>query len=572
MSSDALRSPQELLDLPFAFTQIGPLSAEAFVSAARERSVDLSYGVLEALHQTRVLTPLLRVRRDNRLIQTLAKRGDSGAQHLAAQIPSSRYSLELARSTGRLYDPGNELFFSRRRLERSVNRRHYQSSEYLYSHHQLLLLPLIQKALPYLRYPRSRRPYFDVTEPWRSFWPARGSQYRGIAIALTALEPLYYARIVGSLRLPSIADFDRFDRWRKRVGLTSTMRWLGVDAAWFKDTGEFLLDEANRIDPLGGWIEVVREADADTWNRLTGLARSAIDLRIAAELVLRYYDDLAKGRRAKPIEVNSTRFRDAFHSRLTRTQNKERVLSDFGLSPHPSLILVLEGATELRIFPRVMEHFGVSRSREFIALEDAEGVDKDISPLLAYAVAPRIDATADEGYLRLTRPLTRVLFVSDPEGLMTTRDDRERRRKKWVERLARAVPAEHRTKSVLAALDRLVYVDTWSQSGLSFEFAHFSDQQIARAMGVVDRRARQPSVNERTKQVQACRRRRGNLRELMPHTSKLDLTDELWPVLERRLVRSTTKGTERRVPAVRILDRAVELASQIHGHNIVLEL
>ncbi|MDQ3740140.1 MAG: hypothetical protein M3320_00125 [Actinomycetota bacterium] len=154
---------------------------------------------------------------------------------------------------------------------------------------------------------------------------------------------------------------------------------------------------------------------------------------------------------------------------------------------------------------------------------------------------------------------------------MTTPREREDRRRTWVGRVAREIPKEHRTPAVLASLDRLVYVDTWSPSGLSFEFAHFSDRQIAVAMQAVDRRARRPTLARRIEQVKSCRARRGNLRELMPRTSKLDLADALWPILREKLKRAEARGTDKRIPIVRILDRAVHLATELRGVNVVLE-
>ena len=185
-----------------------------------------------------------------------------------------------------------------------------------------------------------------------------------------------------------------------------------------------------------------------------------MDLRIGAELMLRYHDELARARKAKPIEPNLSRFRDEFHGRLRSADSKERVLTDFGLSPHHRLILVLEGGTERLIFPRLMEHLGISLSREFIAIEDAEGVDTDLGPLVAYAIAPQIDPPTDAAgrrdYLQPARPLTRVLFAADPERSMETAKQREARRRVWVKRIERALPPELRTPAMLDSIDRLV--------------------------------------------------------------------------------------------------------------------
>ena len=52
-----------------------------------------------------------------------------------------------------------------------------------------------------------------------------------------------------------------------------------------------------------------------------------------------------------------------------------------GLSPHPSLILVVEGQTEHLLFPRVMDLFPIRRDDEYIRIENAETVNRDLASL-----------------------------------------------------------------------------------------------------------------------------------------------------------------------------------------------
>jgi hypothetical protein len=566
--------PRRLLDLPFTFAHLHALTTSEFIKEAKERGVAIDEEALEALHRRGLLVPFFRRRKQNRLIQGLVRRGDPDGEHLAAQSFSARWSLELARDQGRLYDAATEPVRSRAARTATAGRRDYLTSEYLYGHFQLLMLPTIQQGLPYLRDKHTSRPRLGVNRLWLDWALHRASAMRDIALVLTALEPLYYSRIIGTLRLPSVEDFTRHDRWRAKVGLTSTMRWLGIRAVWLREGAAGLLMQADGIDPLGDWLEVVRRGSPERWRRLKGLARCAMDLRIGAELMLRYYDELAVAGKAKSIEPNRSRLRDEFHGRLASTDDKDRVLTDFGLSPHPRLILVVEGATERLIFPRLMEHLGVTTSREFIAIEDAEGVDTDLGPLIAYAIAPQIEPPADTiepTYVQPTRPLTRVLFAADPERSMQTAKQREARRRVWVERIERALPSELRTPAMLESVDRLVYVDTWSQSGLGFEFAHFGDREIAGAMDRIDQSLRAPSLSRRVQLVRDCRKRRGNLDELF-RGSKVDLADELWPLLQAKVDRAEALGRINRIPVVRVLDRAVRLAVELRGGNVVLEL
>jgi hypothetical protein len=200
------------------------------------------------------------------------------------------------------------------------------------------------------------------------------------------------------------------------------------------------------------------------------------------------------------------------------------------------------------------------------------GVGRDLNSLVSFAVTPRT-APDDQGrYLRLLRPLTRILVVTDAEGPMTTQHQRAERRQVWVDRILWELPPHHRTRSVRESLERLVYVDTWRRSGLSFEFAHFSDRQLAEAMTRLDRRPRRPTLAARVQHLLAVRERRGNIDRLMDGISKPDLADELWPVLAQKIHRAVRNKTERRVPIVRVLDRATDLAREVPRRNVVIPL
>lgn len=305
---------------------------------------------------------------------------------------------------------------------------------------------------------------------------------------------------------------------------------------------------------------------------LKSKARSAIDMRIAAELALRYYDHLAAGRRARPLAKVQGRWRGEFDSRLKPQGKLEKVLTEYGLSPHPRLVLVVEGATEQLLFPRLMEFFEIRTDDDFIAIQNAEGVGTDLSPLLAYAIAPRVEAREGSAYLRLSRPLTRVLVVTDAEGPMRTKEQGRRRREIWTERILRTFSEAHQTAAVREALRRLVYVETWNRRGLSFEFAHFTDHQLASAIAQLDHRDRQPALRDRARQIGRVRSRRGNIASVMGGASKVALADELWPVLQRKIERAQQRKTETRIPIVRILDRATDLARELPRRNMVIPL
>jgi hypothetical protein len=301
-------------------------------------------------------------------------------------------------------------------------------------------------------------------------------------------------------------------------------------------------------------------------------ARQAIDLRVRAELLLRLYDELAAGGLAEPLPSNESRFRGPFDGRLRPRRDLNALLTEFGLSPHPRLIFVVEGETELALVPRVMDQLRVQAGEDFIAVENAAGVDRDLEPLVAYAISPRVRAEDDQTALRLTRPATRLFVVLDPENTAATETQRERRRDALLDRMVRSLASEHQTPAVRDQLAQLIEIVTWTRSGESFEFAHFTDRELARAIDQLDPRPRKPPLGRRIALVAQCRERRGSLDSVLHGVSKPDLADLLWPTLERKIEGAIARGTADRIPVVRLIFRAEGLAREFPRRSFGISL
>ncbi|HTR75080.1 MAG TPA: hypothetical protein VMH33_07450 [Solirubrobacterales bacterium] len=568
-----MKSAIDLLDLPYSYWQL-PLYTEAqFRREAKARGLHLTENQLEGLHRLRVLTPILRVKRDGRAIAAAARRKDPFIWEKAHWEPTSRADLVEARSADRLHDPTDEQFKARRRLQRQVGEITYRSSEYLYSHHQLLALPAAKTAVRHVRYSNKGAIVgFDDLHPAESGrWPAHARWLHPRIIAISALEPIYYPRVIRRLRY-GLDELEAYEEWRRELPPRAMLDWLGTDPDWVRESARTLLYEADQLDPLGRWLEVVREADPARWELLKGEARSVIDLRIGAEILLSYYDRLVRSGLATEIEPPPPRVRDEFGGRLRPNGGLDSTLTDFGLSPHPRLILMVEGETELHIFPRLMEMFGMRLDRDYIAIESAQGVNKNIAALIAYAVAPRTERAEHGRYLRLEKPLTRLLAVMDAEGKVATAQGRKRRWKAWVKRIVDTLPAEDRTAPVRQSIERLVEVETWNAAGESFEFAHFTDEELAVAINEVDDRPNAPSLNRRIEIVAHIRRERGNLDSTLKGRSKVALAGALWPILRAKIEVAEVDGRGLDIPIVRALEQGAKMAHEFPRRNLVIPL
>jgi hypothetical protein len=72
--------------------------------------------------------------------------------------------------------------------------------------------------------------------------------------------------------------------------------------------------------------------------------------------------------------------------------------------------------------------------------------------------------------------------------------------------------------------------------------------------------------------VAQTRENHANLKSLVPRGSKIRLAEALWPVLDDRINCAIKKGTERRIPIVRVLDEAVALAYEFPRQGLVIGL
>lgn len=147
-----------------------------------------------------------------------------------------------------------------------------------------------------------------------------------------------------------------------------------------------LLWDAKGLDETGDLYDLVRRAAPDAWEGLSGRTLMAHDLRIAAEILARTVEmaeDVVVADDRHEIPVGAQRL-------STRSRDLEDLLTTNGLSPHPSLVVIVEGQTEHRLLPRVMETLGHPVRPDRIRIENREGIDEPIHLLARYAARPTL--------------------------------------------------------------------------------------------------------------------------------------------------------------------------------------
>ena len=524
-----------------------------------------------------MLVPLLRASRDGRTLRGLIRQDQESGNHVHLNfepkwyLGTQRLLSSGARDDISWHDPAAEDFvpWSSRRM--SVGGFDYRLSAFLYTPLQAVLLPLAKQALPHMSFQRPATgggPRVVVSRQILARWRDQARALRESVVAACALEARHYPNISGRYSV-GFGESDAFFDWQQAETAETELAWLGVGADWLWHGAAHLLEQADSFDPLVEWLDLVRLVTPDRWDQLRGPARLSLDLRVVAELLLDCHDELEPHVTRSAPERPRVRRRPAVTTRLGNRRSTDEVLTEFGISPHPRLVLVLEGATEIYMWSQTLAFYGLSFSDDFITVVDAYGVDRDLATLMAFA-APRVVPVEPEGSLAMTRPPTRFLIIGDPEGKMATAAGRDQRRGVWVQRLLDTMPIGYRDEVVRGQLDHLVFVETWNRVEDAFEFAHFTPRQIAAGLQRV-RGAFAAMTLAEVQEIVERVRVGGSFQKFAEHQiPHAELSVELWPVLARRLELARTRGTDSRIPIVRVLDRAIVLAQELPRRNLML--
>ena len=546
LPADLSVSTLALLKDPFAFTQARLLSPENFTREAKKRGVRLHHGQLELLHRRRVLQPFFMVH--SRPV------ADPDPSLAPADFPDTPVDgIRFAFAEGRLSDPALRRFapWPRSHAHRSL----------WYSHHQLLLL----RHIPQLQAHMEADPVSDQLVWHLSPVDARTkttfARERSLAFLIEALASKYLPRVVGSLQSGGLGSAQDLLQFVNSDETVPGLREIDLPSALFVRQADRLLGEVHGFDPLGAWSEVVRIADRRRWNDLRYDALVAQDYRIAAEVILRFVEDQVRLGIADPSDEPPTHF---FHPRqerlrVTSRQRSETVMR-FGVSDRPALVLAVEGDTEYEIAPRVLDLMGYDPPGSRISVVNLKGVWGDVA-LLARAVAvPRLDPDADgsDRYAHLLSPLTTLMVVVDPEGRYKSHEEAEAKKDEMVESVLSSLPSPLRTDAMRSDLALILHVRRWPEE---FEFAHWSDREIAEALQAISQHAANLRLEDLTCHIGQHRDSEDKISSVWANwrprsPSKVDLARALWPSLEHRI---RTSLTAEDIPIVRVLREAINM-------------
>lgn len=541
---ESVPSTIDLLGLPYVFTQGPPLTVRGFISEAKDRGLRLDRGELEQLHRRGVLVPFYRVHpRPMREGRDLRPK---------QQNRWEAWQLYEAAREGRLSDPSVRPFrqWPGPRSEASI----------YYSRYQLLGLRSLRLVLTGMR---RRRGQDDAIawelDPLRANHRNAHEQNRALAAVLEILSPRYRPRVMGRVRSPDEGLWEMIDDHDPRTETKA----LELSDELLLRQAEGLLSQAKTFDPLGKWHRVTRIANRHRWNELRNDALLAQEYRLAAEMILQFLEDQARHGRAKPLKPLSTSWHEPRHDRLTVDQRERaETIMDFTLSDRPAVYLAMEGQTEVAILNKVLDLAGVESPSHWLSVIDRQGVGGDVN-LLARAIAvPRLDPEGHRG-ARILSSLSALIVVSDPEERYQTDESRDEVLAGMKEHVLKSLPPSLRTTEMEQDLGHLLHVHVWEAE---FEFAHFSDSELARGLKSAVGRGVAPPEKELRRDLAKCRRAPSTIRNVWTSwrqtPSKVALAEALWPALESRIL---NPRSQKPIPILELVEVAFRVANDVRG-------
>ncbi|MGW4591716.1 hypothetical protein ACWEKJ_30735 [Amycolatopsis thermoflava] len=545
-----------LLTTPYVFTQDRLLTTGEFLRAARERGHILTLDDLQDFHHHRLLQPLYHV-------------ADDAIEELRIPVVSPSMNINVTRWTfeaaadGRLRD-GAEDCSAARPFKRPADE---QSSGwwngFVYSSWQSLH---VGDAVSDYQFVRSGR---QVPPGVRQ----RLAQQRRMTLALAALATPYLPGVLGRLNLPAGVDEKGLRVYRADADVPGLLRTAGFDPADLAPEADFLLMQTQN-DPLAKWLPLVRHASYRGWSRLRGDPLDAMWRRTAAEVLLRAHEELATAGVVEPLpDLTGASWHAPQHDRLTprfeEAQTLERALAELGLSPHPKVILLLEGETERYHVPRLLAEFGVA-SHQDVRVQHAKSSKINAHLIARYGATPRVGRKLGDRWLLDASP-TALLIAMDPENHFATPAQRDRVRRNLQEAIREEVRYQDAEISQ-ADLDFLVRIRVWGDD--KYELANFADDDLLPAVTRLAERQGNPRVSSATweqdvrAEIQMARVKHHDVKvplgRLGIREDKGELARLLWPVLRDKCESEFVSGTVR-TPVLELVLEVKEMVAHLTG-------
>jgi hypothetical protein len=546
------------------FTQDGLLGTGDFLKQAKERGIDLSLDGLRSLHRGGLLAPLYRV-------------DDNAVEELRIDVePTSGMNVRVwtidAARTGRLRDSAQEGYSEEWPFERPAgvvnDDHHYWWNGYAYSPWQLLDL----------------RHILDHHEAIEAGWhpgidPQRVQRTRRVVCGLAALSPRFLPGVLGQMNIPPDMNEEGLWRFRRDGDTRQLLALAGFDAQNLRAEAEWLLGDAHTSDPLANWLPLIRHAGHRGWAKLKGLPLDCMWARIGAEVLLRAHEDLALDGYLEPLpNVAQLDWHVALHDRIAPTDNDgdslERALGTFGLSPHPRVLLLVEGETEMDHVPRLLGEFGLTKPEQ-VRVQLCKGSSVNAHLVARYGITPRLGKKIGDIQL-IDRTPTALVVAMDAENKFATAAKCGDERRK-LQNAIREEIAFQGGEIGQADLDYLVEVRVWGED--KYELANFTDDELVPAITELASRQSNPRVisptweQELRSELQAARAAHSDIKvpmgRMRVREDKPELAKQLWPALAAKCA-AELSATDIKTPVLALVVDVRQKVAMLSGGGYAL--
>jgi hypothetical protein len=582
---DSICSSLTAASMPWVFTQHRPLDTGSFIREAKRRGFELDLTALHDLYRYRLLVPFVYV--GSRQVANMVNLGDLDLsrdnQHLI--------ELRTGRNKGHLVDLASVPNKPWIKFEEPKRAPRQWWNGLIYSQHQLLALPELKDWLS-TRYRYTTWRKIIVRERVQPVRPDASlkqevNRFRRIAIAATALEARYLPTIDPEWVQLKSAKPEEWKLYRSQFDPVAMSVALGYTAEQARQDAEHLLFLAYRSEPVGSsWSQLIRRSPRDSWKDLKDAALSAMDFREAAEILLCFYDDLAGRDVVESLpEIDPRLGWHPLHERLSfRRDTLDQNLMHLKISPHPRVVLAVEGDSEEVHAPKVWQALEYPDAPELIRVLNLGGTDRDMQKVAALAAAPLVGRKeSGREFWWLIKPPTCFMVAADPENQFHPARINGTRSLMLDE--IRSVLKAQGVKASDSELEKLVEIRTWTQS--CYEFAHFTDEELAD--GIIEVHS---TCNgwSRDQLIASLAHWRGDGKDIKrvwksggwdstlnkptgkwdSEVSKTKLAVALWPVLEQKIQRAKIDETVPLPEIVEVMQLAYHTAQNWRYKSFVL--
>jgi hypothetical protein len=546
--------------MPFTFIQDDLLRTGQFLRDARERGHRIDLGDLQELHSRRLLVPLYRISDTPAVGRQLdvVPNGNMDDRRLALDAAREGY---LRDSTAE----GYSVAWPYERPDDEDNPNWWNG--FLYSSWQLLELHRALYERDLLRRLQKRT---QQDTP-----PVQLVRRHNRILALSALTPRYLPGILGNLHLPGGGGIDRdaLEGFRFHAEVLELLTAVGFDSNHLRREAEYLMSQASR-DPLRDWLPLLRHASGDAWGKLHSEPLDCLWLRIGAEVLLRAHEELAATGHLEALPDESGQaYATSLDGRLGRKNGSgrplEQVLGNFGLSPHPRVLLVIEGKTErFHVLP-LLAQFGLSRPEQ-VRVQIAHSSRVNPQLLARYAITPRLGEKLGDAWT-LTATPTALVIAMDPENSWDTPEKCEEERRKIKKAIREEVELQG-GKISDESLDFHVNIFTWGED--KYELANFADGELLPAITQLAQGedVGSPTWIERVRmQLHEARKVHDDIKVVLGplHIDKKDLAELLWPTLLAKCEQEVATD-EIVTPVLKVVLKVNELVAAFSAGGYVL--